>query len=1418
MALKSVDDLFSEDMAASVADSSPDALTLEAIFGEEIAESLGILDDDIELAEDDSGGFPGWDSVSSSFRAGEAEDPHVAGVGSADDDEEVPIPSDIVEGPELKKKRGKRTARSKAHAEKKARQRAAEQQGSGGVGEADFVDSPAGNAGTPGRAGSAGTPPWDGSEMGRSDRNGGQIPSAAAASGYVETVEVSTIEPAPAVSKRKKRKKSKSQSLSASASVGSSPAASAGASAAREARGSESAVGAGVGVASAAGRASEDYQVSSYADLPEDESDQEQVDLPDWADSIRRKVNANVAHAFLLNGNVRDYMVRNIAIKDGIVAVLDGDYEAFDIIAEYDQAHGLSFYGEDIEIGGAMENGAPRTLAHAYKERFIEEMHEAQRWLSIPETPDIPNRDPVALFAVLSVMFDRPSKTRDAKILLFIDYSDLLVPDASSSQMKPDERKLAITLSDIGRSQAADDAGNVLIFITDDMTQLSTRIRNSESRIEQVKIPIPDRDERLDFIEHVLDVPENTLSDGTQIFEHPDSISREMFAINSAGLSRIQIEDIVLRSLSEDEPLTLELMKERKQEIIREDYDDVLEIVDPKTGFEMIGGMQYMKDFFREEIIEPVHAGEREQVPMGTILLGPPGSGKATICSSRLFTEKGQVIAGKIKIGDFVYCQDGMLHMIIGVYPQGKLPVYEIVLGDGRTVKCSEDHIWPVLIKSHGKYVPKEYTVREMIDKGVLTLSPADIRTGRNGHSRFYLPQCAPVQYPERDFPVDPYAVGAFLGDGSCCARIAIMICSETDIDIIKNVSESIGYPYKPADKGGLHWCFIKEPEGYGPGKDKLLQIKELFSELPEVRALAYEKHIPEQYKYGSVEQRYSLLQGLMDTDGSISSSDRHNARFCSVSKELCEDVMEVANSLGYSCTMRCSDRAGKLITGSKERQGKEYFHQSDLYEVIFNIPNEEKQKLFRCKRKKEIALEAAKHPKKRHYDRIPIVEIRDLGYEEEMVCFTVTSPDHTYLVENYVVTHNTMISKAVAKEAGMNFVALNLNRIMEKWVGSTERNLDRALDCALAMAPTIIFIDEIDEALPNRADPNASSVNKRINQRLLTFFSDTTHRGEVVILAATNYPEKIDPAFKRAGRFDMRIPIFAPDEFDRMRIMRSIAKGAGYTFSWFDDPDTIVPNPFVMLDNWIKSGNIPLYDDTRFTGDREMYIYEVKDANGEPERHEVYIPKRTINILGKSEITLQQLYENVEILMPDMPKRLPDASTGEVDTDKVYMQKIADYIASRTDILGHDDNNHKAMLARVWKWEKIYSVFAKLTFQMTGAELSVVMLKAQSLYKKWKRKKGLEVVEQMIASGALKSDRDIPWHPFLEDACRKTVKASSGIKRMEDMALLNTSDIDFIPDALYGNTDENQAISYRDRHQQLILRNDAAKISGTEG
>ena len=131
-----------------------------------------------------------------------------------------------------------------------------------------------------------------------------------------------------------------------------------------------------------------------------------------------------------------------------------------------------------------------------------------------------------------------------------------------------------------------------------------------------------------------------------------------------------------------------------------------------------------------------------------------------------------------------------------------------------------------------------------------------------------------------------------------------------------------------------------------------------------------------------------------------------------------------------------------------------------------------------------------------------------------------------------------TLIAKAIANETGAFFFLLNGPEIMSKMQGEAEGNLRKAFEECEKNAPAIMFIDEIDSIAPNR-EKSQGEVEKRVVAQLLTLMDGAKGRGQVVVIAATNRPNAIDPALRRAGRFDREIDIGVPDEVGRMEILR---------------------------------------------------------------------------------------------------------------------------------------------------------------------------------------------------------------------------------------------------------------------------------------
>ncbi len=134
--------------------------------------------------------------------------------------------------------------------------------------------------------------------------------------------------------------------------------------------------------------------------------------------------------------------------------------------------------------------------------------------------------------------------------------------------------------------------------------------------------------------------------------------------------------------------------------------------------------------------------------------------------------------------------------------------------------------------------------------------------------------------------------------------------------------------------------------------------------------------------------------------------------------------------------------------------------------------------------------------------------------------------------------TGKTLLAKVVANESGANFISLAGPEIMSKWYGQSEQNLRKVFDDAEKEAPSIIFIDEIDAIAPKREDVTGE-VERRVVSTLLTLMDGLKSRGKVIVIAATNRPNALDPALRRGGRFDRELEVPVPNKKGRKEILQ---------------------------------------------------------------------------------------------------------------------------------------------------------------------------------------------------------------------------------------------------------------------------------------
>ena len=134
--------------------------------------------------------------------------------------------------------------------------------------------------------------------------------------------------------------------------------------------------------------------------------------------------------------------------------------------------------------------------------------------------------------------------------------------------------------------------------------------------------------------------------------------------------------------------------------------------------------------------------------------------------------------------------------------------------------------------------------------------------------------------------------------------------------------------------------------------------------------------------------------------------------------------------------------------------------------------------------------------------------------------------------------TGKTLLAKAVANESNAHFISISGPEIMSKFYGESEARLREIFKEAKEKAPSIIFIDEIDSIAPKREEVTGE-VERRVVSQLLSLMDGLEARGKVIVIAATNRPNAIDPALRRPGRFDREIEIKVPDKRGRLEILQ---------------------------------------------------------------------------------------------------------------------------------------------------------------------------------------------------------------------------------------------------------------------------------------
>lgn len=356
-----------------------------------------------------------------------------------------------------------------------------------------------------------------------------------------------------------------------------------------------------------------------------------------------------------------------------------------------------------------------------------------------------------------------------------------------------------------------------------------------------------------------------------------------------------------------------------------------------------------------------------------TIARSANATGKSQPVETPVLTPLGFVPIGDIKVGDFVFGRNGEQTRVTAIFPQGLQPTYRITFNDGSSTLCSGDHLWATR-SSSAKGRGSEYQVMTTVELSKVL------------HRYMHIPMCNPVMFQKKDLLVDPYVVGVMIGDGTLGQAIRF---DSPDIQIVEKITEKLpGADVKLYRK--THYGVTTKP-----GEPNW--VLGAFRHYGLIGCSSNDKFIPFDYLHGDVDQRKSLLAGLMDTDGYI---DKNS--FCeydTASEQLSKDVVFLVQSLGGTAKVY---KKIPYYTHNGERKKGQL-----SYRIHIKIPFCP----FTLDKKKVRWRDPETMQKQAHR----IVESISRIEDRESVCIKVENKDALYITEQFIVTHNTHGAARVA-------------------------------------------------------------------------------------------------------------------------------------------------------------------------------------------------------------------------------------------------------------------------------------------------------------------------------------------------------------------------------------------------------------------
>ncbi len=373
------------------------------------------------------------------------------------------------------------------------------------------------------------------------------------------------------------------------------------------------------------------------------------------------------------------------------------------------------------------------------------------------------------------------------------------------------------------------------------------------------------------------------------------------------------------------------------------------------------------------------------------ILAGRPSMGKAQPLDAKVLTLGGWKAMGDIRPGDRLASQDGEPSMVSGVFPQGERQIYRVTFSDGRSTECCAEHLWRVNYRDWA--APRVLSTAQIADK----LARVRYR------GRLWIDPFLGDFGAEAALPVDPWVLGALLGDGKLSGGSAMF--STADDAMLAELEARLGSGFELRAAGGYDHRIIQSTPHHQKGVQGVVPnpLKEALVTLGLWGLRSEAKFLPAPYLTAPKADRTALLRGLMDTDGWVEAWG--SIRLCTSSRRLAHDIQTLVRSLGGVCTIAA--KSPRYRYKGEQRAGLPAF--------VCNIQHPDSSLFAGLERKRSRLVE------RRRQKRLTFASI-ETSRVAQAQCIAVTHPSRTYVTDDFIVTHNTALATNIAFNVARNY------------------------------------------------------------------------------------------------------------------------------------------------------------------------------------------------------------------------------------------------------------------------------------------------------------------------------------------------------------------------------------------------------------